>query len=45
MTRKRSKMTPAQAAAARREQPEPQTHVDPDHLGKSPIVVDRGKLM
>lgn len=45
MTRKRTKMTPAQAAAARREKAEPQTNIDPEHLGKSTIVVDKGKLM
>lgn len=45
MTRKRSKMTRAQAAAARREIPEPQTNIDPEHLGKSTVVVDKGKLM
>lgn len=45
MTRKRTKMTPAQAAAARREVVEPQTNIDPEHLGKSTIVVDKDKLM
>ena len=45
MTRRRSKMTPAQAAAARWEKEEPTTNIDPEHLGKSTIVIDKGKLM
>lgn len=47
MGRKKKKMTPAQAAAARyetAEPQEPQTHIDPDDLGHSTVVVDKGKL-
>lgn len=47
MGRKKKKMTPAQAAAARwevDEPQEPQTNIDPNDLGHSTVVVDKGKL-